>query len=110
MTGGSPGSPHPGMAADKYISSMYGERSKPRENVRPSGKAVSFRVLLSRVFSRLSQMESLVAGLVSFSQREQTPFPAFEVFSRSELCLKGNFYSPSPRPLYVIRQICIWTF
>ena len=53
MTGGSPGSPHPGMAADKYISFMYGERSKPRENVRPSGKAVSFRVLLSRVFSRL---------------------------------------------------------
>ena len=37
---------------------MYGERSKPRENAQASGNSV----LLSRDFSRLPQMESLLAG------------------------------------------------
>ena len=37
---------------------MYGERSKPRENAWATGNSV----LLSRDFSRLLQMESLLAG------------------------------------------------
>ena len=37
---------------------MYGERRKMRENARASGNSV----LLSRDFSRLPQMESLLAG------------------------------------------------
>ena len=43
----------------------YGERSEPRENARERDTprtGVSFRVLLSRDFSRLPQMESMLAG------------------------------------------------
>ena len=49
------------LANKPFISS--GERKKSRENGRASGEArVIFRVWLSSDFSRLSQMERLLAG------------------------------------------------
>ena len=70
---------------------MYSEQSESRENAQARGAPctrVSFRVLLSRDFSRLPQMESLLTGyLESF---------IFLFFFIRSVCAVTREVKPSP--------------
>ena len=73
---------------------MYSEQSESRENAQARGAPytrVSFRVLLSRDFSRLPQMESLLTGylesfifLFFFHQKRLRGYKGGETLSQSQ--------------------------